>query len=155
MTQIAISEVQQQYDIQEDVNIFNPEVNIRYGILLLHHYYAKTRSVTKALILYNSGYAGLARYNAGGLSALPQETQKYVAKVSSLARANIVMFDPILPERDEADYIDTALSDVYYELFGTRAEYPGVIFEPVVQGLWQTSLGQSSLDDNEVRAGTL
>jgi soluble lytic murein transglycosylase-like protein len=134
ITEIGIQEVHDQYEFSEDVNVFNPEVNIKYGILLLHYYFSITRSVTEALILYNAGFAGLRRYRLGGFNALPQETQLYIPKVLSRARAHVTMYDAILPEQDTSG-IATTISDSFQELYGVRAESAGVLWLPVAQDL--------------------
>jgi soluble lytic murein transglycosylase-like protein len=131
ITEIGIQEVQQQYGFTEDVNIFSPEVNVKYGILLLHYYYSITRSITEALILYNSGYAGLRRYRMGGLNALPQETQKYVPKVLSIARSHVTMYDAILPEKPGD--LDTLVSNAFDDLYGFGMGSTPVLWRPVVQ----------------------
>ncbi len=131
ITEIGIQEVHNQYGFSEDVNIFNPEVNIKYGILLLHYYYSITGNITESLILYNSGFAGLRRYRLGGLAALPEETQKYMPKVLSLARRNVTMYNAILP--DEISWIDPVVNDVFEDLYGFEAGSTAVLWRPHVQ----------------------
>jgi hypothetical protein len=134
LTDIGVQEVHDQYGFTEDVNIFNPEVNVKYGILLLHHYYTITRSITESLILYNSGYAGLRRYRMGGFNALPEETRKYIPKVLSLARRNVLMFDAIPPDGDPDD-LSILVGDALTDLYGYNTGDTGALWEPVVQDL--------------------
>lgn len=128
MTEIAIREVQSQHQVSAEVNIFNPQENITYGVLLLEYYYLQTGSIVKALVAYNSGYAGLIRYREGGFNALPAETRAYVPKVLATMRSLDPMFSRILPERRARNYLETAIDDVFYDVYGVRAEGEQVIF---------------------------
>lgn len=128
LTAIGIEEVHDQYGGRADVNIFNPQENITYGTLLFQFYYNQTGSVVKALVAYNGGYAALARYRQGGLGALPAETRAYVPRVISRMLSLDPMFARILPDRRERSYIETAIDDVFYDVYGVRAEGEQVIF---------------------------
>jgi soluble lytic murein transglycosylase-like protein len=132
MTPIGIEEVHRQYGRTEEVNIFNPKTNITYGVLLLEHYYEQTGSIKSALILFNSGYMGLLRYRQGGINALPEETKAYVPKVLATMRSLDPMFSRILPERRERSYLETAIDDVFYDLYGVGEGVEQVVFGPGV-----------------------
>lgn len=128
LTPIGYKEVQQQYDMAEEINFFNPQENITYGVLLLQFYYQQTGSIKKALVVYNGGYAALARYRQGGMDALPAETRAYVPKVLNTMHNLDPMFSRILPERRERSYLETAIDDVFYDLYGATEEVQVVVF---------------------------
>ena len=111
-----------------EVNIFNPQENIKYGLLLLELYIRSCGGVTCGLITYNAGYAGLIRYRKGGFAALPAETRAYVPRVLGTMRTLDPMFQRILPERREPGYLETAINDVFYDLYGTPEEAAHVVF---------------------------
>ena len=46
LTDIGVKEVQIQYDLPAPDDIFNPEVNVLFGTLLLQHYYRETGSIS-------------------------------------------------------------------------------------------------------------
>lgn len=118
LTSIAVKEVQNQHSMPTPTNLFNPEENITYGILLLEHYIQQCGSVKKALICYNGGYAALLRYRAGGLDALPEETRNYVPRVLNLMRDLDPMFQRELPYDREPSYIESAVDNVFDTLYG-------------------------------------
>lgn len=129
LTEIGFKEVQQQYGITEEINIFNPQENIKYGTLLLEFYYHQSGgSLARTLVLYNSGYAGLLRYRTGGPGALPEQTRLYVPKVLALMRNLDPMFQRQLPERRERGYLETAIDDVFYDLYGLGESGEQVLF---------------------------
>jgi soluble lytic murein transglycosylase-like protein len=128
MTSIAIQEVQNQHNISGPVNIFNPQENITYGTLLLEYYMRSCGGLKCGLILYNSGYAGLIRYREGGFDALPAETRAYVPKVLSTMLSLDPMFARILPDKRERSYLEAAIDDVFYDVYGVRSEGEQVIF---------------------------
>lgn len=128
LTPIALEEVQSQHQMSAEVNIFNPQENITYGIRLLEFYIHSCGSVKKALICYNGGYAALARYRQGGFDALPSETRSYVPKVLNTMHSLDPMFSRILPERRERGYLETAIDDVFYDLYGATEEVEVVVF---------------------------
>lgn len=142
LTPIAIEEVQQQYGITGDVMIFNPEENIRYGVLLLEFYYRQAGSIKATLVLYNAGYAGLARYRQGGLSATPAETQAYVTKIMGSYRNYTAMFSRELPERDRDSYLRSAIDNVFDQLYGIGADGEGVVFG---RGMFPARVGDGAL----------
>ena len=142
LTKIAVEEVQQQYDITGDVNIFNPEENIRYGVLLLEFYYRQAGSIKATLVLYNSGYAGLNRYRQGGLSATPAETQAYVTKIMGSYRSYTPMFSRELPERDRDSYLRNAIDNVFDQLYGIGADGEGVVLG---RGVFPRGVGERTL----------
>lgn len=111
-----------------EVNIFNPQENITYGLLLLEYYIHSCGGIKCGLILYNSGYAGLIRYRQGGFDALPAETRAYVPKVLATMRSLDPMFQRILPERKEPGYLEIAIDDVFYDVYGTPEEAASVVF---------------------------
>lgn len=130
MTEIAIREVQSQHLMPSDINLFNPQENITYGVLLFEYYLKSCGSVKKALICYNGGYMALLRYKAGGMEALPEETRFYVPKVLNTMRNLDPMFSRILPERRERDYLETAIDAVFYDLYGIGESSEQVVFGP-------------------------
>jgi soluble lytic murein transglycosylase-like protein len=128
LTRIAIEEVQSQHQMNAEVNIFNPQENITYGVRLLEFYIRSCGGLKRALICYNSGYLGLARYRQGGMDALPAETRAYVPKVLNTMHNLDPMFSRILPERRERSYLETAIDDVFYDLYGATEEVQVVVF---------------------------
>lgn len=128
LTAIAIEEVRDQHGVIQELNIFNPQENIKYGVLLLEHYLETCGSVKSALICYNGGYMALLRYRRGGFAALPEETQGYVPRVLNTMRSLDPMFSRILPERRERSYLETAIDDVFYDLYGVGEESNAVVF---------------------------
>ena len=127
MTPIAVREVQTQHSMPNPVNLFNPEENITYGILLLEHYIEQCGSVKKALICYNGGYAALLRFRAGGIDALPEETQAYVPRVLGLMRDLDPMFQRELPYDRDPSYIESAVNTVFDNLYGTSSLFGAVL----------------------------
>lgn len=128
LTPIALEEVQSQHPMSAEVNIFSPQENITYGIRLLQFYIRSCGNLKNALICYNGGYSALIRYRAGGFHALPQETQAYVPKVLNTMRSLDPMFQRILPERRERSYLESAIDDVFYDLYGATEEVEAVVF---------------------------
>jgi soluble lytic murein transglycosylase-like protein len=110
------------------INIFNPQENITYGVLLLEFYLKSCGSLRNALICYNGGYAALIRYREGGFDALPEETREYVPKVLATMRSLDPMFSRILPDRQERSYLEAAIDDVFFDLYGARTDVNPIIF---------------------------
>lgn len=131
MTEIGAKEVQIQHNLDEEFNPFSPTENVKYGTLLLDYYYQRTGSIVQALVLYNSGFAGLARYRSGGLSAVSEETQGYVKKILGLVRSSDPMFSR-LPREPQRGYLQDTVDEVFYELWGVREGYEAAILGPGV-----------------------
>lgn len=121
MTDVAYREVQEQYGLREPINYFNPQENIKYGVLLFEHYLRRVGSLKYALIVYNGGYSALNRYKRS--RTLPEETRLYFVKVLTLMRNLDPMFQRQLPEPRERTYIELAVDDVFYDLYGIGTEY--------------------------------
>jgi len=113
MTEIAVKEVNTQYGITSQPDLGDPYENVCYGILLLDFYISKTRTLSEAIIMYNSGYAGVARWR--NRLPLPQETAKYLPNVlRNRARLNR-MFDA---ELSPSSGIGAVVDDVWDDLYG-------------------------------------
>lgn len=79
---VAEIEVQRQCGLP-DGNMFNPIDNLLYSECLLGFYLMEAKGdLDGALILYNGGYRGYARYQAG--KPLFTETAEYVVKVKKV-----------------------------------------------------------------------
>lgn len=71
LTTIGVREVSNQYGLSNSPDLWDPETNIRYGVLLLNHYYVVFGTVPRAVGAFNGGY----QY------PWPDETRDYVKRV--------------------------------------------------------------------------
>ncbi len=67
-------------------DLYNPEINIRYGAWYLHDLFAKYHSEPLVLAAYNAGQGNVDRWRAAGEGIQFSETRAYVARVEHLQR---------------------------------------------------------------------
>ncbi len=67
-------------------DLYDPEINIRYGAWYLHDLFAKYHSETLVLAAYNAGQGNVDRWRAAGEGIQFSETRAYVARVEHLQR---------------------------------------------------------------------
>jgi soluble lytic murein transglycosylase len=66
-------------------DLYNPELNVRYGAWYLHHLLQKYRDDERlALAAYNAGQENVDRWQADGVGVQFPETRAYVAHVERL-----------------------------------------------------------------------
>jgi soluble lytic murein transglycosylase len=65
-------------------DLYNPEINVRYGAWYLHHLLLKYGNERLALAAYNAGQENVDRWRAEGVGVQFPETRAYVAKVERL-----------------------------------------------------------------------
>jgi soluble lytic murein transglycosylase len=67
-------------------DLFDPEINVRYGSWYLRHLLVKYGSERTALAAYHAGQANVDRWRAEGLGIQFPETRYYVDRVAKLKR---------------------------------------------------------------------
>ena len=67
-------------------DLYNPELNIRYGSWYLHHLMVKYGDERLALAAYNAGQQNVDRWRAAGEGLQFPETRAYVDKVERLKK---------------------------------------------------------------------
>jgi soluble lytic murein transglycosylase len=67
-------------------DLYDPEINIRYGAWYLDNLFRKYRSERLVLAAYNAGQGNVDRWRANGQSIQFAETKAYVARVEDLQR---------------------------------------------------------------------
>lgn len=65
-------------------DLYDPELNVRYGAWYLHHLLLKYRDERLALAAYNAGQQNVDRWRAAGEDVQFAETRAYVDKVERL-----------------------------------------------------------------------
>ena len=65
-------------------DLYNPEINVRYGAWYLHHPMQKYGNEDLALAAYNAGQQNVDRWRARGQGIQFSETREYVGKVERL-----------------------------------------------------------------------
>ena len=65
-------------------DLYNPEINVRYGAWYLHHLLLKYKDERLALAAYNAGQENVDRWQAEGVGVQFPETRAYVDKVERL-----------------------------------------------------------------------
>jgi peptidoglycan lytic transglycosylase len=65
-------------------DLYNPEINVRYGAWYLHHLLTKYGNERLALAAYNAGQNNVDRWRAAGEGVQFPETRAYVDKVERL-----------------------------------------------------------------------
>jgi hypothetical protein len=65
--------------LDKNPNLFDPETNIAYGIMLLEHYSKEAKNDQELLALYNGGYRQLTLLRNG--EPLARETASYLGSV--------------------------------------------------------------------------
>ena len=96
VTDIGVEEVRQQYWCMRFIEWrpYNREINQMFGELLLKFYLQKADgNVREALVLYNSGYAGLEKWREGKPY---KETEDYVKKVCGLYGKCLKPLKPVI-----------------------------------------------------------
>lgn len=80
LTPIGVLEVQQQYGITEQPDLFDPITSIKWGTLLFQHYQdVAGGKLEGALALYNGGYRAYNQYIQG--RRMNPETTQYLPRV--------------------------------------------------------------------------
>ena len=69
-----------------DSDLYNPEINVRYGAWYLRHLLDKYGDERTALAAYNAGQQNVDRWRAQGKSIQFRETVAYVDRVERLKR---------------------------------------------------------------------
>jgi soluble lytic murein transglycosylase len=67
-------------------DLYNPEINVRYGAWYLHHLMTKYRDERLALAAYNAGQQNVDEWRAAGEGIQFSETRAYVDKVERLKK---------------------------------------------------------------------
>jgi peptidoglycan lytic transglycosylase len=67
-------------------DLYNPEINVRYGAWYLHHLMQKYGDEKTALEAYNAGQDNVDRWRASGLGVQFAETRAYVSRIEDLKR---------------------------------------------------------------------
>jgi soluble lytic murein transglycosylase len=67
-------------------DLYDPELNIRYGSWYLHHLMLKYGDERLALAAYNAGQQNVDRWRAAGEDVQFPETRAYIAKVERLKK---------------------------------------------------------------------
>ncbi len=67
-------------------DLYNPEINVRYGAWYLHHLLLKYGDERTALAAYNAGQDNVDRWRAAGVRVQFSETRAYVSRVEELKR---------------------------------------------------------------------
>ncbi len=67
-------------------DLYDPEINVRYGAWYLRHLLDKYGSERVALAAYNAGQANVDSWRGRGLGVQFQETRDFVARVESLKK---------------------------------------------------------------------
>ena len=67
-------------------DLYNPEINVRYGAWYLRHLLNKYDDERTALAAYNAGQTNVDRWLAGGSDIRFRETRAYVDRVEKLKR---------------------------------------------------------------------
>jgi soluble lytic murein transglycosylase len=67
-------------------DLYNPEINIRYGTWYLDHLFQKYRSKQLVLAAYNAGQGNVDRWRADGEGVQFAETRAYIKRVENLQR---------------------------------------------------------------------
>jgi soluble lytic murein transglycosylase len=65
-------------------DLYNPEINVRYGAWYLRHLLQKYRDERTALAAYNAGQDNVDRWRRSGLGIQFAETRAYVKRVEEL-----------------------------------------------------------------------
>jgi len=67
-------------------DLYNPEINVRYGAWYLHHLMQKYGDERTALAAYNAGQDNVDRWRAAGKGIQFAETRAYVGRVEDLKK---------------------------------------------------------------------
>jgi hypothetical protein len=137
MTDIAAKEVRNQNPtLPNNPNLFDPETNITYGVLLLEHYTKQNNNIAELLANFNGGSRQANKLRNG--EPLASETASYIPRVLDLS----VCLDGLvsrglltgLPYEDIVDRVLTSRDGLFkrttrqdfarqpVSLYGTRAD---------------------------------
>ena len=67
-------------------DLYDPEINVRYGAWYLHHLMQKYGDERTALAAYNAGQENVDRWRSAGVGVQFSETRAYVNRVEELKR---------------------------------------------------------------------
>jgi soluble lytic murein transglycosylase len=67
-------------------DLYNPEINVRYGAWYLHHLISKYGDQRTALAAYNAGQNNVDRWRRNGQGIQFSETRAYVSRVEDLKK---------------------------------------------------------------------
>ena len=67
-------------------DLYNPEINVRYGSWYLHHLMVKYGDERLALAAYNAGQQNVDRWRGAGEGVQFPETRAYIDKVERLKK---------------------------------------------------------------------
>lgn len=79
LTSIGVKEASIQCGLPLNPNLYNPEVNLKYGTCLFEYYRSISKSDMEAVIMYHAGFKGRALFRAG--KSPGPLTSKYAMKV--------------------------------------------------------------------------
>lgn len=82
LTPIGVKEASLQCELGPKPDLFNPEVNVKYGTCLFEHYRKISRSDVEALLMYHGGGTARNRFREGKNPG--KKTALYVNKVLDL-----------------------------------------------------------------------
>ena len=67
-------------------DLYDPEINVRYGAWYLHHLLQKYGDERTALAAYNAGQDNVDRWRSAGIGVQFSETRTYISRVEDLKR---------------------------------------------------------------------
>ncbi|MDX6486875.1 MAG: soluble lytic murein transglycosylase [Gaiellaceae bacterium] len=67
-------------------DLYDPEINVRYGAWYLHHLMTRYGDERSALAAYNAGQQNVDRWRAAGQDVQFPETRAYISKVERLKK---------------------------------------------------------------------
>ena len=67
-------------------DLYDPEINVRYGAWYLHHLLQKYGDERTALAAYNAGQDNVDRWRSAGIGVQFSETRTYISRVEGLKR---------------------------------------------------------------------
>ena len=81
-------------------DLYNPELNVRYGAWYLRHLLDKYGSERTALAAYNAGQANVDSWRKRGVPAQFEETRDFVSHVESLKQTYRHAYAALRPHKD-------------------------------------------------------
>jgi peptidoglycan lytic transglycosylase len=81
-------------------DLYDPELNVRYGAWYLHHLLDKYGSERSALAAYNAGQANVDGWRARGVGIQFEETRAFVDRIESLKRTYRHAYAALRPHHD-------------------------------------------------------
>ena len=82
LTPIGVKEAVAQCGLDPNPNLFDPEINVKYGTCLFNFYRGISHSEAEALLLYHGGFLARERFRQGKNPG--KKTSRYVIKVLDL-----------------------------------------------------------------------